>query len=93
MDPFRTPSEPPEVSGDAPTPDRACLVCGALLGERRRSEARCCSGRCRIQLSRGRRLADLTSRLAAAETALAHAAEAVGSLKELTAGGVSRVAP
>jgi predicted nucleic acid-binding Zn ribbon protein len=89
MNAFRTPSR----VTPAPNPDRLCVVCGAPLEGRRRAEAKCCSGRCRIQLSRARRLADLATKLAAAESALAEAAEALGALRELAAIGSSRVTP
>lgn len=45
-----------------------CIACGVAFTAIRPA-ARCCSGRCRILLSRTRRVADLVRRLEAAEAA------------------------
>jgi hypothetical protein len=74
------------------------MVCGAVFTATRPT-ARCCSGRCRIALSRARRVADLVQRLTVAEAAL-HAAEvaikdaagAVRDLRALAEQGGSKVA-
>ena len=61
---------------------RACAVCGKLL-KGMRPAARCCGGKCRIVLCRQRRHANLLNSLAAAEAALAQAAEAVAALRTI----------
>lgn len=83
----------------AGTSTRTCAVCGASFGAVRPT-ARCCSGRCRIMLSRARRVADLVQRLAAAEAglraaelAIKDAALAVQDLRALAEQGGSKVAP
>lgn len=92
-------SAPREAPGTVGVITRDCVVCGAQFTATRPT-ARCCSGRCRIMLSRTRRVADLVQRLAAAESALCAAENAVkdagGALRDLRllaeAGG-SKVAP
>lgn len=90
---------PPAAHGSASGSDRQCLVCGAIFRARRAS-ARSCSGRCRIMLSRTRRVADLVDRVAAAEHALASAEHglcearaALGAVRELAEAGGAKVAP
>lgn len=78
---------------------RHCVVCGAQITAVRPT-ARSCSGRCRITLSRTRRVADLVQRLAAAEAALTaaesavtEAGAAVRDLRALAEQGGAKVAP
>jgi predicted nucleic acid-binding Zn ribbon protein len=87
---------------ERPTPIvviRECLVCGQEFSATR-ATARCCSGRCRIILSRARRVAELVQRLAlaeaelrAAESAIKEAAIAVHDLRALAEQGGPKVAP
>lgn len=79
--------------------DRRCVVCGAIFRARRTS-ARSCSGRCRITLSRTRRVADLVDRLVVAEQALEmaehglrEARAALHAVRELAEAGGAKVAP
>jgi hypothetical protein len=77
----------------------ACAVCGTEFSARR-AEAKCCSGRCRITLSRSRRVADLVARLAVAEAAscaaerpVNDAGAALRDLRLLAEQGGAKVAP
>lgn len=77
----------------------ACAVCGSEFSARR-AEAKCCSGRCRITLSRTRRVADLVTRLATVEAAMAaveatvnDARTALRDLRTLAQQGGAKVAP
>jgi len=79
--------------------DRLCSVCGKAFVARR-PEARACSGRCRMNASRGRRVAELVGRIEAAERRLAVAERgigearlALGGLRELATLGASKVMP
>lgn len=81
------------------TVDRKCVVCGEVFSASRPT-ARCCSGRCRIMLSRSRRVADLVSRLVAAEAAVAaagvaldEASSALRDLRQLVELGGPKIAP
>lgn len=64
------------AAGAAGTSTHNCAVCGIEFTATRPT-ARCCSGRCRIALSRTRRVAELVRRLAAAEAGLSAADEAI----------------
>lgn len=74
------------------------MVCGSGFSAKR-SAARCCSGRCRVTLSRTRRVAELVQRLAAAEAALRaaelaiqHTTVAVQDLRALAEQGGAKMA-
>lgn len=78
---------------------RTCCVCGGTFHPRR-PEARACSGKCRMNASRGRRVADLVARieiaeaqLQASERGLSAAREALAGLRELATLGASKVMP
>jgi predicted nucleic acid-binding Zn ribbon protein len=78
---------------------RECVVCSQEFSATR-ATARCCSGRCRIMLSRARRVAELVRRLALAETglrsadqAIQEAANAIRDLRTLAEQGGPKVAP
>ena len=91
-----TPSEP---SSGSKAGSRICVVCGKKFTARR-PEARACGGRCRMNASRGRRVAELVALIEASETrieqgerALADARAALGALRELASLGASKVMP
>jgi len=88
-----TPSSGPRIGS------RICVVCGKPFVARR-PEARACSGRCRMNASRARRVGDLVVRIEAAEARLEATEEAVrearaalAGLRELAALGASKVMP
>jgi predicted nucleic acid-binding Zn ribbon protein len=84
--------EPSEPSIGQPATIRSCAVCGKRFSAKR-PEARACSGRCRMQTSRNRRLTELVERLARAEAALEGAHVALAAVRELASIGTSRVMP
>jgi hypothetical protein len=95
----QVPSTPGEGAKPAAVITANCAVCGVEFTASRPT-ARCCSGRCRIALSRTRRVADLVQRLAAAEAALCVAEKAVNDagaalrdLRALAEQGGAKVAP
>lgn len=78
---------------------RICCVCGKKFTARR-PEARACSGRCRMQASRSRRVRDLVAvieaaaaKIEVAEGGLREARVALAALRELAAQGSSKVMP
>src|ERR1700691_2325842 len=73
--------EPPCGPPSADPSKRVCAVCGRPI--KGRAEKRSCSGKCRIIACRQRRHGALLGKLAAAEEALAHAAEAVAALRTI----------
>lgn len=81
-----------ETCGGARAVNRICIVCRKRFTAKR-AEAKACSGRCRMQASRNRRLTELVERLERAELALANANIALAAVRELAAIGISRVAP
>lgn len=93
------PIQPLEPVQTASREDPHCVVCGTIF-KAQRLDARCCSGRCRIQLSRSRRVADLVARLVKAEAALVTAEQALHEaavvlrdVRELAEAGGPKVAP
>jgi len=88
-----------EPSGGRSSSSRICTVCGSIFFPRR-PEARACSGKCRMNASRSRRVNDLVARIEAAEVRLAEAERvlgearlALGGLRELATLGSSKVMP
>jgi predicted nucleic acid-binding Zn ribbon protein len=71
---------------------RACVVCGTPF-KASKPTARCCGGRCRMVLSRTRRVADVTAKLVAAEQAMSVATDALRELRELVQAGAGKLAP
>jgi hypothetical protein len=98
--PAQTISNAPLAHADKPAQFVvACALCGRTF-QARRSEAKCCSGRCRIALCRARRVAYLVRRLEAAEAALVAAEQAIASaavalrdLRVLAEQGGAKLAP
>jgi predicted nucleic acid-binding Zn ribbon protein len=70
----------------------SCAVCGSAF-KAKRATAQCCSGKCRVALSRARRVADVALSLATAETSLAYATTALRKVRELVEAGASKIAP
>jgi len=94
---FATPiplaSKPPFGGADKPGDlFVTCIVCGTVFTAKRAS-AQCCSGKCRIGLSRTRRVADVTAKLMGAEQAMVLATEALRELRELVQAGAGKLAP
>ena len=88
-----------EPSSGRSSSSRICAVCGSIFFPRR-PEARACSGKCRMNASRSRRVSDLVARIEAAEVRLAEAERgigearlALGGLRELATLGASKVMP
>jgi predicted nucleic acid-binding Zn ribbon protein len=73
---YPVPSAAPEALRHSAAFSHTCVVCGAQFTAVRPT-ARSCSGRCRVALSRNRRVAEFVQRLAAAEAALCAAQTAV----------------
>jgi predicted nucleic acid-binding Zn ribbon protein len=71
---------------------RPCQVCGTPF-KATKPTARCCSGKCRMVLSRTRRVADVTTKLVCAEHAMTLATEALRELRELVQAGAGKLAP
>lgn len=82
----------PSASRGQARSGHVCAVCGKIFGASKPT-AKCCSGRCRIRLSRSRRVADLVERLAAAEAALREAAIVLRAVRDLAEQGGCKVAP
>jgi hypothetical protein len=81
--PFRTDHRGlPEGQPKLPQQRPACVVCGLAL-KAKRTEARYCSGRCRVAASRHRRRDELRVRIRLAQDALKHAAKVLGDLEIL----------
>jgi len=79
------------MSGVTAAP-RSCQVCGIVFTATKPT-ARCCSGKCRMVLSRTRRVADVTTKLMGAEQAMVLATEALRELRELVQAGAGKLAP
>ena len=69
-----------------------CAVCEAAFAAKRPT-AQCCSGRCRMALSRARRVAEVAGSLAMAEAALGQAASALRKVRALVEAGAGKLAP
>ncbi len=90
---------PSQATSGATPGTRICCVCGRAFVARR-PEARACSGKCRMNASRARRVGDLVARIAAAEARLdateegvREARAALAALRDLAMIGSSKVMP